>query len=407
MSTTQKYALLSCLYIAQGLPFGFFTTALPVLLRNQGMELRTIGFTSILVLPWALKFLWAPALDKWGTRRGWIIVANLCAVGSLLLLSCLPLERLVGDGVVWLFGAFFILNVFSATQDIATDGLAVNLLTERERGIGNGIQVAGYRVGMILAGGVLLAWFSVLGWRYSLWVLAGLILLATAPILAAKESLNQQHHLPLRRADFVAFFSRPNLGLWLLIVCFYKFGDGFAGTMVRPLLVDLGLSIEELAMIFGRVGFAAGLAGALIGGALVNRLGRYPALLAFGLLQALALSSWALVAEGYDSMAWLYTLSALEHFVGGLATAALFTAMMDHCRLDCAASDYTIQACLVVLMTMVATALSGLSAEALGYSAHFLLAGVMTLLVLPLIPCYWLRVRTGGAREYCSHDHSH
>ena len=388
MTRSKKFALLGSLYIAQGLPFGFFMQSLPVLLRNEGMALETIGFSAILVLPWAFKFLWAPALDKWGTRRGWIIGANLLAIITMLLLSVLPLEKLIAQGVAILFGGFFLMNLFSATQDIATDGLAVNILSEQERGIGNGVQVAGYRVGMILGGGLLLAWFSVLGWRYSLWILAAMLLLATLPALLFDEVDHHGEQETLGLGDFIAFIRAPHLGAWILIVLVYKFGDHFAGTMVRPLLIDRGLGVEQIALILGTVGFASGLLGALVGGGLVSYLGRYHALMAFGLTQAVAAASWALLSPGSDSLPFLYLLSALEHFAGGLATAALFTTMMDHCRKACAGSDFTIQACLVVLMSMVAAATSGISASALGYPVHFLLAGLLGLIPLPLIFMY-------------------
>mgnify|MGYP003944609725 CR=1 FL=1 len=127
MSSTRKYALLASLYIAQGLPFGFFMQSLPVLLRNEGMALETIGFSAVLALPWAFKFLWAPALDKWGSRRHWIMAANALAVVALLALSLLPLQELATRALGWLFFGFFVINLFSATQDIATDGLAVNI----------------------------------------------------------------------------------------------------------------------------------------------------------------------------------------------------------------------------------------------------------------------------------------
>jgi MFS family permease len=399
MKSIQKFGLLSSLYIAQGLPFGFFTQSLPVLLRKEGMALETIGFSAVLVLPWALKFLWAPVLDKWGSRRTWIISANLLAVLSMLLLSFMPLEDLVADGLVILFGSFLLMNVFSATQDIATDSLAVNLLSKSERGIGIGIQVAGYRVGMILGGGLLLAWFTVLGWQYSMWILAAILLFATVPALFIHERDNHQEQEELGLKDFFNFVKLPNIGLWLAIILTYKFGDHFSSTMVRPLLIDQGLGVKDIALILGTVGFTAGLIGALVGGWLVNVLGRFGALLLFGLIQMIAVGAWALVPIGFESIELIYVLSTVEHFAGGLATAALFTVMMDHCRLACAGSDFTIQACLVVLASMIAAALSGLSASHFGYEVHFLLAGVFVFVSLPLIVRYRFKLIGSSRRD--------
>ncbi|MEM7181430.1 MAG: MFS transporter [Spirochaetota bacterium] len=396
MTRVQKFALLSCLYIAQGLPFGFFTQSLPTLLRNQGMSLEVIGFSSVLALPWAFKFLWAPILDIWGMRKVWILVMNLLAVSTILLLSNLSLQVLANDAFV-LFAGFFLLNLFSATQDIAADGIAVNQLEEDERGFGNGIQVAGYRVGMILGGGLLLAWFSQIGWQYSLWILALLLLFTTLPVFFFQEKAYHAKEEKLRFQDFVAFIKIPGMGIWSLVVITYKFGEHFGGAMIRPLLVDEGLGIEDIALVLGSVGFATGLLGALVGGWSVAILGRYKALFGFGILQALAIAAWALIPMGFTSITMLYALSALEHFTGGLATSVLFTIMMDHCRKEYAGSDYTIQACLVVLMNMLAAILSGVSANSFGYEFHFLLAGGLGVVSLPLIFCY--RNRLLGTKE--------
>ncbi len=390
MTRNQKFGLLISLYIAQGLPYGFFTQTLPVLLRSEGVDLKTIGFGMTLVLPWALKFLWAPALDKFATRKFWILSSNLIAIVCLIFMSFIDLGYLVNQGIMLLFAGFFLMNLFTATQDIATDGLAVNYLSQSERGIGNGIQVAGYRVGMILGGGLLLSWFTVLGWKNSLWLLSAIYLLATLPTLFFKEeksTVNKEH---LKLSDFFAFFKLPHLSLWLLIIITYKFGDAFSGTMVRPLLIDQGLSIKDIALILGITGFTAGLFGALVGGLMINKIGRFNALLFFGLIQTVAVASWAIIPSGFIDVStggqWIiYAISTLEHFSGGLATAALFTIMMDHCRKECAGSDYTIQSCIVVTMNIIASALSGVSASSLGYEWHFIIAGLLSLMAFPLI----------------------
>ena len=388
MTRNQKFLLLISLYIAQGLPYGFFTQTLPVLLRVEDVDLKTIGFSSVLALPWALKFLWAPAVDKFGSRKLWILWSNLIAISCLMAMSFIELPFIVNDAIIILFGGFFLMNLFTATQDIATDGMAINLLAEDERGIGNGIQVAAYRVGMIFGGGLLLSWFAVLGWQYSLWILSAIFLVTTLPVIFFKKNVHTINKNDLSFTDFIAFFKLPHLGLWLAIIVIYKFGDALGGAMVRPLLVDSGLSIKDIALILGVAGFSAGLLGAVVGGLLVNKLGRFKALLIFGIIQAFAVAAWAILPMGVVSKPVIYLLSALEHFTGGLATAALFTAMMDHSRIQCAGSDYTIQACIVVTMTILASTLSGISATEMGYQWHFIVAGFLSLLVFPLVIRY-------------------
>ena len=122
------------------------------------------------------------------------------------------------------------------------------------------------------------------------------------------------------------------------------------------------------------VGFVAGLVGALLGGVLVNRVGRKQALVWFGLFQAVTVGSFALLAAGKPDVVTLYVLCGAEHLAGGMATAALFTCMMDWCAAKTSATDYTVQASAVVMATGGAAALSGISADIFGYVGHFSLA---------------------------------
>ncbi len=142
--TTRKLGLLGSLYLSQGLPFGFFTGALPVLMRKQGYSLESIGLATMLALPWALKFLWAPLVDRhgWakvGLRRSWILPLQAIMVIALLIISMLSDKA----AMPVLLGCVFVINLLAATQDIATDGLAVDILSAKERGLANGVQVAG------------------------------------------------------------------------------------------------------------------------------------------------------------------------------------------------------------------------------------------------------------------------
>jgi PAT family beta-lactamase induction signal transducer AmpG len=140
-STPARLGLLGSLYFAQGLPFGFFTQALPVLMRKSGHSLGQIGFSSLLALPWALKFLWAPAVDRYwdprlGRRRSWILPLQLAGVAILTILALSGGAHSLRAIIV----AILLLNLVAATQDIGTDGLAVDILAERERGIANGLH---------------------------------------------------------------------------------------------------------------------------------------------------------------------------------------------------------------------------------------------------------------------------
>jgi PAT family beta-lactamase induction signal transducer AmpG len=377
--------LLAPLYFAQGLPYGFFVQALPVVLRARGEDLETIGLSSLLALPWAAKFLWAPLVDRYGTRRAWILGLQLATVALLLALAFRPDDGTLAPLLV----VVFLANLLAASQDIATDGLAVDLVPPSERGWVNGVQVAGYRVGMIAGGGGLLVFFDRLGWPGTFVALALGVGLATLPAVVAAPPGRTTAAEEAPRASLVSTFRQPGFARLAALLVLFKAGESAAVSMVRPLLVDRGLGLAEVGTLMGGWGFAAGLVGALVGGAAVRPLGRGRALALFGGLQAVSVLGYALLAHTAE---WPPGLApgvvAIEHAVSGMATATLFTIMMDRCRPEQAATDYTVQASIVVLATGLAASLSGWSAARLGYEAHFLaaaaLAGLAAALALPL-----------------------
>jgi RhtX/FptX family siderophore transporter len=384
-TTLAKLGLLGCLYFSQGLPFGFFTQALPVLMRKHGYSLGQIGLSSLLAMPWALKFLWAPTVDRrWsprvGRRRSWIIPLQLASVAILAVVGAAG----GAASMPTLMAAVLILNLLAATQDIATDGLAVDLLAPSERGFANGLQVAGYRVGMIIGGGVLLVLHDRLGSGGTFFAMAGLTAIATWPVITAREPAPARPPGERPRTT-LHFLRRPGAARVLALVVVYKVGDAFATGMLRPFLADAGLTLEDIGWLLGTVGFVAGLLGSLCGGALVNRLGRRTSLIAFGVLQAAAVAGYAFLAAGRPGMPALYVLCAAEHFTGGMATAALFTCMMDWCSREESATDYTVQASAVVIATGFASAVAGFSAQALGYVGHFALATALATAALAVV----------------------
>lgn len=402
MSSGHKLALLASLYLSQGLPFGFFTQALPVLLRKQGIGLPAIGLASLLALPWALKFLWAPFVDRhssqrFGRRRSLIVPLQLATVALCASLALQSSERTLP----FLLSAVLLTNLLAATQDIAADGLAVELLEPRERGLGNGVQVAGYRVGMIIGGGLLLVTFENIGWTPTFLAMAGVLALATVPIALHREKARSHSEAPrASRLAWLEYARLPGMLPWLAVLVTFKTGDALGTAMLRPFFVDLGLGLDDIGVLLGTVGFSAGLFGALAGGWAVGRLGRKRALLVFGVAQAAALGLYALAAGGARSYLALAAFSALEHLTGGMATASLFTAMMDRTRPGRESSDYTLQASLVVIATGTASAVSGLSAAQLGYTAHFTLSALLGLAAV-LFAAYALRDPHPELSEVC------
>lgn len=402
--------LLAALYFAQGLPFGFFIQAVPVLLRRSGASLEASTLATLLAFPWGLKFLWAPVVDRaahgrWGRRKRFILPAQALvalALGALAFAS--PGEVGIGP----LCAAFLFVSLASAAQDVATDALAVDVLSAEARGLGNGVQVGGYRLGMIVGGGVVLMVIEDLGWRTSFLAMAALVVAAAVPVVLFAEPPAAAETRPVAEApggggdgvvdvaarpSFFApirsFLARPDAGKLVLLLVLYKAGDALSGGIVRPFLVDRGLSLRDIGQALGAIGSVAAVVGALIGGAALPRLGERRGLVIFAAVQAAAILAYVGVAAGPTPLGAIYAACAVEHLLGGAATAALFAAMMGFCREETRATDYTVQACVVVAVQGFGGGFSGFLAARVGYSAHFGTALVLSAMAPLAVRLLW------------------
>ena len=377
--------LLGGLYAAQGLPFGFFSLALPVLLREQGWTLTAISFLQFLALPWGIKFLWAPVVDRHGSRRTWLLSLQAAAIAMALLLSELHFSL---DSVL-LFVAVFLFNLIAATQDVVTDGLAVRLLNAQERGLANGLQVGAYRLGMILGGGLLLWVFAQMGWRVMFLGMAGMLVLTTLPVLWMREPLPVPRDEPpvvppSAKLAASSLFSGWRLAIaWLhraltpgmlvlagLIFC-YRFGDQMVSSLLIPFIRDQGMDKETIAVMKGTVGSATSLLGAAVGGWLTFRAGRRQALLWSGLAQAAGFGLYIAAAMGLGGVELLWAATVVEGVVGTMASVALFALMMDASDPAHAGTDYTLLASVVVAVSSLGGLAGGLLGDRLGYTATF------------------------------------
>jgi len=371
--------LLTALYFAQGLPYGFFSQAVPVILREEGYSLTQISVYGLLFAPWGLKFLWAPYVDRYGTRRRWLLAMQLTSATVALVLACIDLS----GTLVWLLVGIAVINLASATQDIATDGLAVQTLGPRQRGLGNGIQVGAYRVGMIVGGGGLLWLFSLAGWR-SLFVAMSILLvaltvpvwfLARTPADATTTSTAQAHVSrmtpSLLLTGWLARLRRPGVVVFILVVGAYKFGNSMGSALVGPFMSDIGLSLGQIALVEGALSSAGALAGAALGGWLAFRYGRRQALLFGGVTQTLSLALYLVAASGVGGFWLVVSASLAEHILGGAATVAVFTLMMDACEKGYEGSDYTLFACTVVGVQGAAGFAAGVVGDLFGFPTLF------------------------------------
>ncbi|MBC9249111.1 MFS transporter [Pseudomonas alcaligenes] len=397
--------LLASLYCAQGLPSGLVAHSLPVLLRQHGVDLGLIGLFKLLALPWLFKVLWAPWIDRIGSarlghHRGWILPLQATVILCLGGLALLAPQALFGQAIWLLLGLLLIINLAAASQDVATDGLTVRLLPARWRGLGNSLQVGGYKVGMLASGSGLLLLIDPLGWNLSIALLALILVLLTLPIWRFRENQQLPRHEALAEPagpglllrHYRGLLAQPGMLAWLLVVLTFKLGDALGSPMIKPMLVDQGWDTTALGQLT-LIGSLAGIGGALLGGLLYARLGALRSLLGFGALQALGIAGMALLVGRGGDTGLVYALCLFEQVADGMSTVALFAVMMSQCRPEHEGADFTLQASTQLLLAGLVGACSGVLAKLLGYPALFVGAGLLAAAMLALVLGYFLRAR--------------
>ncbi|MGI0485834.1 MFS transporter [Pantanalinema rosaneae CENA516] len=392
-----KLGLLGSLYLSQSMPFLFLYQALPVVLRQEGLSLTAIGLLPLVILPITLKFLWSPLIDRYsvtalGHYRFWIIALQ--SLVALVTACCSWLNVETQLPIVLI--SMMLIAIGCASQDIATDALALGLLAPHERGWGNAVQSIGGSLGSMIGGGGMLILLSRWGWRFSLLTLSGLMLVALIPVLLHQEqprparqpSRKTRHPLRNYFRIFLQFCQRPGMKVWLSILLLYNFGYSFAITMFRPLLVDLGLSLAEVGWLLGILGTIAVIFGSLMAGWLIPSWGRQRSLLIASSLSVIGILAYLLPTFGFTQLPVLYGIVGATSFSLGIVVTTAFTIMMDKSNPQSAATDYAIQASLNTMGSLPAAIASGAIATAIGYRGVFIISAVIIGICVLLIARY-------------------
>ncbi len=485
---------------ASGLPLALTGQALQAWLSVEGIDIATIGFLSLVGLPYTFKFLWAPLMDRFellprlGRRRGWLVVTQLALALTLLLLATTPPKHSLQTFALLALAVAFV----SASQDVVIDAYRTDLLTANERGLGSSLNVLGYRLAMIVSGGVALIWTDPSqggGWTWSevyrtmAWLMAGAALFSLlalprlaplpgpraearndvlgflavlaavalgylltredgpaiartllapwlsrstlAPALLARWVdlatllLGIVFTLPLaayaaRKARFQTllsglsnYFALPGAAGFLVFIVLYKLGDAFAGSLMTPfLLQSMAYSSAEVGVVNKIIGLWLTIGGALLGGALMLKLGLYRALMLFGVLQmASNVGFWWLASAGKGQLTGLtipafdlgfvelaqatpvdgglLLVIAAENISGGMGTAAFVALLMALCNQRFTATQFALLSAFASVGRVWVGPLAGVLAEAIGWPTFFV---VSTVLAVPaLVMLWWLR----------------
>lgn len=361
---------------AAGLPLELTSFVLKTWMREEGVNLAVIGLFALVGLPYTLKFLQAPLLDRfspgrWGRRRGWMIIFQ-----TALIFSILSLGRTNPIQTPWLVAlAAFFVTLFSASQDIVIDAYRREDLSDEELGLGSSLYVAGYRIGMLLAsgGGLILADYLSFPLVYALMALClvpGLVTTLLTPEPATPFGMPKTMKEAVTE-PFAEFFRRPNAILMLAFILLYKLGDTMASSMTAPFYVDLQFSKTEIGALVKLVGFWAILSGSFVGGILMLRLGINKSLWIFGLLQAVSTAGFAVLAQIGHNIPMLAFVIGFENLSSGMGTAAYAAFMASITNKKFTATQYALLTSLMGIPRVVASSGTGFLAEAMGWTGFF------------------------------------
>lgn len=383
------------LMFPSGLPLGLVWIAIPDWLRDSGVDIRVVGLVTLTQAPWTFKFLWAPFLDRYrppglgrlGRRRGWAVVAQVA-----LFVLTLGLAG-VGDDpdAPWVIAALALaMAVASASQDIAIDAYAVDVLRPEEQGIAAGARIAVYRVGMWVSGFIAISMAGEIGWPLVNLCLALLYLPMVAVTAAAPEP--EETIAPPRSLKeavwhpFLGFLARHRALEILAFVFFYKLVDQLADALKRPFLIDMGYDALDRGVILGTLGTVTMVAAILIGGTLTTVMGLGHSLWVFGLLQIVSNIGYVLVAgAGGVDRPLMYGAMAFETFTQGLGTGAFSVLLLRITQKRFSATQYALFSSMFGLPRVLAGPIAGFTVYAVGWKTFFwltLAAGIPGLVLL-------------------------
>jgi PAT family beta-lactamase induction signal transducer AmpG len=407
---SKRVQILGLLSVSSGMPLGFYLNTLQIFLRGAGVDLRTIGVAQMVSLPWSLKFLWSPLVDRFAARwpdrrRSWVVGTQLALAAALGVLAGFAALSLVRDpisgrevlpaGAVWpIIAVVFVFVVISATQDIALDAYAVEILEPEEQGPASGLRIMWYRIGMLVAGALAVFLSDFIPWPAVFAGLAVLFVLLVAVTVAGDpparpapppRSLGAAVWEPLS-----SYFTRENAILAGLFLVFYKFGDNIAGSMINALVKDLCFTNKEIGLIQKTIGTIATIAGAGVGAALMTRMGLGRALWIFGILQAAGNLLYAVAAATHvgpldiaacgtqavssATRTAVYIATAAEYAFQGMGTAAQAAFILRLCERRFSATQFALLSSLFGLGRTLSGPVAGFVAQGFGYVPLFVVA---------------------------------
>jgi MFS transporter, PAT family, beta-lactamase induction signal transducer AmpG len=430
---TRRLQLLALLSVPSGMPLGWVFNAFQYFLVDLGVSRAEIGFLSGVSLPWTLKFLWAPLVDRFavpwlGRRRGWMVATQLLLAFTFGVIATFAAKALAARGAgtplasaaVTIGVLAFVVAFFSATQDIAYDAYAVEFLRPEEHAAAPGLRSAYYQLGFLLAGPAAVSASDLIGWPATFALVALAFVLCVPLVIASPEPERAPVAVrTLREAviePFTSYFKRPDAWVLALFLILYKIGDNMAATMVNPFLKDLCFSNTEAGLSVKGIGVAATIVGGLSATGIIRKLGLGRSLWVLGLAQAAASFLYAAAAVSRHAPldahlcptiapldptthAWAYVAIAGEYGARSMAATAQGALLLRVCDRQNAVTQFALLSSLFAFGRWASGLPSGLFVERLGYPWFFVVCA--TVMAVPGF-VFLQRISPFGSREVTS-----
>jgi len=370
---------------SSGLPLLLIGSTLKAWFTESGMDLTTIGFFSLVGLPYTLKFAWSPLLDRFtppflGRRRGWLLMSQ---VGLIAALSSFSLTN-PSQQTVAVAALAFLIALLSATQDIAIDAYRREILETEELGLGSSLAVNGYRIATLIAGAFALYLADHMPWSLVYTIMAaGMGIGVLTTLLAPEPQVDQAPPRTMREAfvdPFIEYFSRSGAWIILAFIVLYKVGDSMASEMTMPFYLQMGFTKTQIGAVAKLFGFWATIIGSLAGGLLILKLNIHRSLWVFGFLQAFSTLGFALLARIGPNLDWLAAVVTFENLCGGMGTSAYVAFMGSLTNKRFTATQYALLSSLMGVPRVIAGVPTGWMAKNMGWETFFV---VCTLAAIP------------------------
>ncbi|MEM7060216.1 MAG: MFS transporter [Pseudomonadota bacterium] len=376
-------SVVGVLYAVQFIPFFFVVMALPIIMRQEGHSATMIGLVQLAGIPYIFKFLWAPLIDRYKLARdrykSWIVVLSalhLVAIGVLSMMD-------PGGDLVPLFIVLMIAALAVSTQDVAVDALAISLMRPSERTMGATFQNAGAYAGAIVGGFGFLYLYDNIGWTTAILIQAVLFAVPLSVLILIKEPARLRGAPEVSFRNALHFFTQAKIGRWLAILGTMRLPLMVTMLPMRLMMVDQGMSTEEIAVWFGLFAMSAGGGATVIFGPLLRNLPRVRAIYIVGLINIPVLMGVAFIASALpDSIRFAIVIAWIAI---AMTDIVMFRGAMDKVRPEIPGFDFSVQIAIYFVLAGFADPIIGYVIDTQGYLPAFFAAIPLALVPLAIL----------------------